>query len=99
MDVSPGMYVYEQTFNIDERMDLETVSVFGRFMGDDIVDRIEINGVTIVRNASFAKWLDFLVMEHLVVGENTLRIVVKNSGEGTNPHGLRVELNGWAEGK
>lgn len=99
VDVSPGMYVYEQTFNIDERMDLETASVFGRFMGDDIVEGIEINGVKIARNASFAKWLDFLVVEHLVAGENTLRIVVKNSGEGANPHGLRVELIGWAEGK
>jgi hypothetical protein len=68
-------------------------------MGDDIVEGIEINGVKIARNASFAKWLDFLVIEHLVAGENTLRIVVKNSGEGANPHGLRVEVNGWAEGK
>ena len=99
VDVSPGTYVYEQTFNIDEQMDLETASVFGRFMGDDIVERIEINGVKIARNAGFAKWLDFLVMEHLVAGENTLRIVVKNSGEDANPHGLRVEMNGWAEGK
>jgi len=99
VDVSPGAYVYEQTFNIDERMDLETASVFGRFMGDDIVEGIEINGVKIARSASFAKWLDFLVMEHLVAGENTLRIVVENGGEGANPHGLRVEVNGWAEGK
>jgi len=99
VDVAPGQYVYEQTFDIDERMDLDTASVFGRFMGDDIVERIEINGVKIAENASFAQWVDFLVMEHFVVGENTLRIVVKNSGEGANPHGLRVELNGWADGK
>ena len=99
VDVSPGTYVYEQTFNIDGRMDLETASVFGRFMGDDIVERIEINGVKITGTASFATWLDFLIMEHLVTGENMLRIVVKNSGEGANPHGIRVELSGSADGK
>ena len=80
-------------------MNLETASVFGRFMGDDIVERIEINGVKIAGPASFATWLDFLVMEHLVTGENILRIVVKNSGKNANPHGIRVELSGSADGK
>ncbi len=99
VDVSPGAYVYEQTFDVDERMDLETASIFGRLMGDDIVERIEINGVRIGGTASFAKWMDFLIIEHLVAGENTLRITVRNSGEAMNPHGLRVELNGGADEK
>lgn len=99
VDVSPGKYVYEQTFRIDERMDVETASVFGRIMSDDIVERVEINGVKIGVDAGFAKWLDLLIIEHLVVGENTLRVIVRNSGENINPHGLRVELNGWADDK
>ncbi len=97
--VAPGEYIYEQTFIIDDRMDVETASVFGRFMGDDTVDRIEINGAKVTGSASFAKWLDFLILEHLLVGENRLRIVVENAGNSANPHGLQVEVTGFADGK
>jgi len=99
VDVSGGMYIYEQTFDIDSRMDLDTASVFGRLLGDDLVVRIEINGVKIGGNASFADWLDFLITDHLVAGKNTLRIVVKNDGDSANPHGIRVEICGSADGK
>ncbi len=99
VDVAPGIYIYEQTFNIDERVNLETASLFGRFMGDDIVERIEINGVKIDGTASFATWINFLIIEHLVTGENILRIVVKNSGNNSNPHGIRIEISGSADRK
>jgi hypothetical protein len=99
VNVSPGRYIYEQIFNIDERADLETASVFGRLMADDLVQRIEINGVTMTGNASFAEWFDFLIIDHLLVGENRLRIIVRNSGTEANPHGLRVELSGWADSR
>jgi len=99
VDVLGGTYAYEQTFNIDERMDLDTASVFGRLMGDDLVECIEINGVKIPRSSSFSKWSDFLIIEYLVIGKNRLRIFVKNSGDSANPHGVRVELSAWANGK
>lgn len=99
VEVSSGKYVYEQKFNIDLSVDLETASVFGRIMGDDTVECIKINGVEIAQNGGFAKWLDFLIIEHLRVGENSLQVFVTNSGEAENPHGVRIELTGWADGK
>lgn len=99
VDLSPGVYVYEQKFMIDEQMNPETVSLFGRVMGDDIVDRIEINGVKIAESDSFAQWVDFLIIEHLVAGENVLRVFVKNNGDASNPHGMRLEISGSADGK
>ena len=99
VDIPGGTYIYEQTFNIDERIVLSTASVFGRFMGDDAVDSIKINGVKIGEGAGFAQWTNFLITEHLVVGENTLQVTVKNTGEKANPHALRIELTGWANEK
>ena len=97
--VAQGTYVYEQTFQLDG-VDPETASIVGRLSADDVVDHIEINGVNIGQGgASFAGWLDFVVMDHFVAGMNTLRIVVNNHGDGPNPHGLRVELSGSADRK
>jgi len=99
-DVVGGRYVYEQKFKIDETMNLATASVFGRIVGDDIMESVEINGVKInAAEANCDRWMDLLIMDQLVAGENTLRIVVKNSGEGANPHGVRIELTGGANKK
>jgi len=100
VDVVGGRYVYEQKFKIDETMNLATASVFGRIVGDDVVESVEINGVKInAAEVNCDRWLDLLIMEHLVAGENTLRVIVKNDGEGANPHGVRVELTGGADKK
>jgi len=99
VDIPSGTYVYEQTFNLNQRIDLHTASVFGRFTGDDAVDSININGIKIAEGAGFAHWTNFLITEHLVAGENTLKVTVKNTGKKPNPHGLRIELTGWADGK
>lgn len=96
--VANGTYLYEQTFRLDG-LDPETASIVGRLSADDVVDHLEINGVNIGQGgASFTAWRDFIVMDHFVPGVNTLRIVVQNAGAGANPHGLRAELNGSADG-
>jgi hypothetical protein len=99
VDVPAGTYVYQQTFNIDKRIDLSTASVFGRFTGDDAVENFSINGVKIAEGTGFAKWTNFLITEHLKAGENTLKVTVKNTGETPNPHALRIELTAWADEK
>jgi hypothetical protein len=82
-----------------EDVDLDTVSVFGRIAGDDRVDHIEINGKNVGQGgANFIAWRDFRIIDHFMAGKNTMRIAVINSGEGLNPHGLRVELSGYADG-
>ena len=99
LGVAPGKYVYEQTFQLDG-VDPETASIVGRLSADDVVDHIEINGVSVGQGgASFAAWLDFIVMDHFIAGTNTLRFVVNNHGDGPNPHGVRVELSGSADRK
>jgi len=100
VDVVGGTYIYEQKFKIEDNMNLETASVFGRIVGDDVMESVEINGVKINAVEVYCdRWLDLLIMEHLVAGENTLRVVVKNGGEGANPHGVRIELTGGADKK
>jgi hypothetical protein len=99
VDVAGGTYVYEQTFTIDARMDLNTASVFGRVSGDDVVTSIAINGEKVGGSTNFANWLEITITDHLVVGENTLRVVVRNDGDAANPHGVRVELTGSADAK
>lgn len=97
LDAAPGRYVYEQTFSM-EGLDPATASIVGRVMGDDVVERIEINGDKIGPvEASFAKWQDFVVMDDFLPGTNTLRIIVSNHGTNPNPQGLRVELSGSAD--
>jgi hypothetical protein len=99
LGVANGRYVYEQVFRLDG-LDPETASIVGRMSADDVVDQIEINGVSIGQaGASFAAWRDFIVADHFAAGFNTLRIVVSNHGPGANPHGLRVELSASADAK
>jgi hypothetical protein len=98
--VANGEYIYEQTFNLDEKLDLDTASIFGRMSADDEVSRIEFNGSNVGQaGASFAVWRDIVIAEYFVAGTNTLRIHIKNNGPGLNPHGLRIELTGSADGK
>lgn len=98
-DVSNGRYIYEQTFSLDG-LDSGTASLVGRVSADDLIDHIEINGVNVGQGgASFTAWSEFLVADHFVPGANTLRIVVDNHGNAANPHGLRVEVDGSADGK
>lgn len=98
-EVAGGIYAYEQTFDLID-VDLETVSIFGRIAGDDSVNHIEMNGKNVGQGgATFIAWQDFLITDHFIAGKNTIRVVVTNDGEGVNPHGLRVELIGYADGK
>ena len=98
-EVANGTYIYEQTFSLDG-LSAETASIVGRVSADDLIDHIEINGKNIGQgNATFAAWQDIVVMDHFLPGTNTLRISVNNNGNGMNPHGLRVELSGSADGK
>lgn len=100
LGVAKGTYIYEQAFQLDGSMDPETASIVGRMSGDDVIEKIEINGVNIGQaGASFAKWNDFVVMDNFVTGTNTLRFTVSNHGTSLNPHGLRVELSGSVDGK
>ncbi len=97
--VAPGTYIYEQAFRL-EGVDPQTAGIVGRISADDVVEKIEINGKNIGQaGADFGSWRDFIVFDHFVAGINTLRIVVRNHGSGPNPHGLRVELSGSADGK
>jgi Domain of unknown function (DUF4838) len=99
--VAPGLYVYEQTFTLVEKMDLKTASIVGRTTGDDQIERIEFNGVNLghAAGADFSGWRELILTEHFLVGTNTLRITVRNAGSAPNPQGLRVELRGSADGK
>jgi hypothetical protein len=97
--VANGQYLYEQTFHLDG-LALDTASIVGRIVADDVVRKIEFNGVDIGQaGADFSAWRDIIITEHFVEGLNTLRIVVVNNGPGMNPSGLRVELSGSADGK
>jgi len=94
-----GRYAYEQTFQLDGA-DLKTASIVGRMTADDVIEKIEFNSVNIGQAGSdFSAWRELIITDHFVTGTNTLRIVVKNSGPGFNPHGLRVELSGSADRK
>jgi len=94
-----GRYVYEQTFQLDGA-NLKTASIVGRMTADDVIEKIEFNGVNIGQaGANFSAWRELIITDHFVAGTNTLRIVVKNSGPGANPHGLRLEWSGSADRK
>jgi hypothetical protein len=97
VNVSHGTYIYEQEFRIDDCMDLETVSLFGRVAADHDVVHMQINGAEVKAAGHFTTWVDFLITDHFVVGENSLRVVTANDGDAPNPHGLRVELEGFAD--
>jgi hypothetical protein len=94
-----GRYVYEQAFPLNG-VDPKTASIVVRMTADDVIERIEFNGVNIGQaGANFAAWRELIIADHFIAGTNTLRIVVKNDGPGLNPHGLRLELSGSADRK
>ncbi len=90
---APGDYTYQTTFSAVG--DVSKFTISGRVAADNQVMSITLNGQTIATNvsSSFQAWTNFtLPGSALQAGTNTVQIVVRNGGSGSNPSGFRCEI-------
>lgn len=89
-----GLYSYSLVFSL-AGLDPSSASFAGRFLVDNSVDTITLNGVTIVGSGgTFTGWTNFSsIASAFVAGNNTLTFNTRNFRlNGGNPAGLRVEF-------
>jgi len=94
-----GIYFFNQTFSL-EGIDATTATFAGRFLVDNSVDQILLNGTALAGSGgSFTTWTNFASTGgSFNAGINTLTFVVRNfASSNGNPTGLRVELSGSGE--
>lgn len=97
---SNGVYVYTTSFNLAAGFLANTASLAGRFLADNRVLSLTLNGTQVslgdappAGKEPFNTWQSFLASAGFVTGSNTLAFTVQNDQFGpANPTGLRVEF-------
>lgn len=75
--VGPATQVYESTFNIDELPD-DTQVMYICFKGADYIAEVYINGEFVGEHEGFFSPFEFEISEYIKMGENTLKVKLKN---------------------
>ena len=85
----PGDYHYRFTFDLTG-FDPATAFVAGNWSSDNAATNILINGVATGKGngGNFGAYVEFLITDGFVEGENTLEFIVNNGG---GPTGLRID--------
>lgn len=100
----PATYVFRTTFDLKDMLH-QTAVLRGRFMADNHVQAIRLNGQNLdvpehSYGGPFFNWYEFKATRGFLEGVNTLEIEVFNGGDAnprpTSPMGCRVELEGFA---
>jgi hypothetical protein len=94
-----GRHVFRTRFNL-AGYKTEKARIIGRWMADNGVDEIRLNGRVVSSGpveSGFGEFKQFEITEGFVPDENIVEFVVNNDGEGGSPMGLRVEWYGIAE--
>jgi len=95
-DAPSGTYIYRTSFDLTG-LDLNTVSIAGRWATDDFGDDIKLNGLSLeftTSGSGFTHYSDFNITDNFVDGINNLDFVIYNS---LGIAGLRVELTGTGD--
>lgn len=84
---SPGAgdyftYTFATSFNIPDGFDPDRLRLSVRFIADNALAAVVINGERVVIDGEvmieFQRWRDFTLADHLVVGHNTIEFEVRN---------------------
>lgn len=95
-----GRYTFRTQFDLSE-FDAAKARIVGRWMADNQVLEIRLNGKVVaqdLKESGFNEFLQFTIGEGFAPGQNTVEFVVQNE-PGNNPMGLRIEWYGMAEKK
>ncbi|MFN7140281.1 MAG: hypothetical protein ACK4UN_13175, partial [Limisphaerales bacterium] len=94
---SPGVYVYRTRLPIIG-VDPRIVTLEGRFLYDNIMTNITVNGVTnqYAQVAATSTWQTRTITNGLQHGTNVVDVMVRNTGTSANRTGLRVEFTAYA---
>lgn len=93
----PIDYGFSTAFSL-QGLDVDTVSITGRWSSDNAGLDIQINGVSTgqTNDAQFGGWTDFSISSaeghQFSQGENTLTFIVNNAPPNNNPIGFRAEF-------
>jgi hypothetical protein len=88
----PGTYTYQESFDLTA-YDPSTAQITGQLAADDSVE-VWLNGVDTGSSApGFTSLTPFTINSGFQSGINTLTFVLVNLGPGSNPTGLRVEID------
>ncbi|MBA4149060.1 MAG: hypothetical protein H0X66_13165 [Verrucomicrobia bacterium] len=95
---SPGIYIYRTTLPI-LGVDPRIVTLEGRFLYDNILTNITVNGVSnrFANVTALTTWRTLTITNGLKEGTNVIDIMIRNGGTTiANRTGLRVELTAYA---
>jgi hypothetical protein len=100
-NLATGSYTYRTSFSL-AGFNLNSASLIGRWLCDDVGGNILLNGVAVPNTAyisnlqPFRVAVPFGITSGFVTGTNTLDFVVTNAGSSPNPSALRVDISGTA---
>lgn len=80
-DLSPVVYTFRYSFNLDSALDPSTVLITGRWATDNTGTQLRVNGNnTNQTSPGFSAWTGFTLNSGFVAGLNTIDFVVSDHG-------------------
>jgi hypothetical protein len=90
---APGPFNYKTTFDLSG-FDPSTVQVSVNFAVDNDLTAVRLNGRDLGKTGTgFGAFSQFVISGGFIDGINTLELFTANTGNATNPSGLRVEFS------